>query len=88
MERVVAVLSRLSASDAAGQSCDNSCVGGVCSFEGLQNVPTGDATLSIDPQCDLLVSDIGASGNDGEQWALIPIITPHSWLRGAFSTGC
>lgn len=50
------------------QGCSSSCSGETCNFQGLLNVPLGEADLSITEQCHLLVDNIGPSmvgGDDG-----------------------
>lgn len=56
----------LTAASLQGQTvCNASCKGEGCTFRGLQNTALGGATLSIDPNCRLLIQDVGGSGNDG-----------------------
>lgn len=45
--------------------CASSCDGENCTFQGLLNSPLGDATLSINDSCQLVVDNIGGSGRDG-----------------------
>ena len=49
----------------AQETCTGSCSGGNCTFGGLFNVPLDDASISITESCELLVDDIGESGEDG-----------------------
>ena len=58
-------LGSLTPAHGQGGTCTNSCAGGTCDFEGLQNVAVGNATLSIDASCDLVVDNIGGGGADG-----------------------
>ncbi len=53
-------------SQVAAQQCLSSCAAdGTCTFDGLLNTPLGDATLSINDQCQMVVQGIGGSGEDG-----------------------
>jgi hypothetical protein len=49
----------------AQEGCPNFCSEETCLFDSLQNIPLGNATLSIDENCQLVVSNIGGSGRDG-----------------------
>ena len=49
----------------AGEACSGSCSGGNCIFGEMLNVPLGDASISINPECQLVVDDIGESAEDG-----------------------
>ena len=46
-------------------ACAGSCSAGTCTFGELLNVPLGDSSLSLTEDCQLLVDDIGESGEDG-----------------------
>ena len=53
------------AAQQGGATCDASCEDNQCIFQGLNNVALGNAELSIDEQCRLVVGNIGGSGRDG-----------------------
>jgi hypothetical protein len=52
---------------AAGCTSDRS-----CTFDGIENIALGNATLSINASCHLVVSNIGSSGQDGFSQVLLP----------------
>ena len=48
------------------QTCANTCsTPQGCTFQGIQNSALGNATLSINGQCQMVVDNIGGSGQDG-----------------------
>lgn len=52
--------------EAAAQVCTDTCAGdGTCIFGGMLNIPLGEAVISITPDCELLVDNIGPSTQDG-----------------------
>jgi len=66
MKFLVATLLALAAfAPGALAACDGSCSPPNCTLHGINNAPLGVATLSIDANCHLLVSNIGSNGFDG-----------------------
>lgn len=62
---IVATLLSIAA-ESASSVCTSTCdPDGTCIFGGLKNTPEGNAVLSIDNQCRLVVGNIGGSGLDG-----------------------
>ncbi len=60
----------------AAQLCDSTCSSAQsCTFDGVTNVAQGSAALEVNGSCDLLVSDIGTSGDDGVSQVSLP---PHT----------
>jgi hypothetical protein len=51
--------------EARKEVCTSSCAGGICTFRDIRNVPLGNATLALNDACQLMVDDIGGSGQDG-----------------------
>ena len=49
----------------AQETCSGSCEGGTCIFGDMLNVPLGEASISVTEECELLIDDIGPSGEDG-----------------------
>jgi len=43
-----------------------------CTFDGVTNVALGDARLSVNDSCHLVVSNIGSTGEDGVSQILLP----------------
>src|SRR5262245_61886374 len=58
---------------AAAAPCAASCSSGQsCTFNGIKNVALGQAKLAINDACHLVVSNIGASGEDGFSQVALP----------------
>jgi len=56
-------------------ACAASCAsGGACTFDQVQNVALGNATLSVNNLCHLVVGNIGQGGEDGFS-QLLPLST-------------
>jgi hypothetical protein len=58
---------------AAFASCSSSCPSQqACTFQGIANTALGSATLSINSSCNLVVDNIGPTGQDGVSQSSLP----------------
>ncbi len=54
-------------------TCTSGCTSSsACQFNSISNVALGNATLSVDGQCHLIVGNIGSSGQDGVSQVSLP----------------
>jgi len=54
-------------------TCTSSCSSSQnCTFDGIENVALGAATLQVDANCHLIVSNLGGSGQDGVSQINLP----------------
>jgi hypothetical protein len=55
------------------EACPSNCSSSQsCTFNGIRNIALGDAALSINDLCHMVVSGIGASGEDGFSQIFLP----------------